>query len=247
MTPQTPETLSTIDVSEFRKVVQARRSVRKFENTPIPESIINECLDWAILAPNSSNLQPWEFLWVRTPELKQKLVEACFSQPAAATAPELVVFVAHTHKWDDVRKSLLQHYENLKPEPPKSALHYYKKLVPYVYGNGPYGFFGYIKKFLSLIAGIKRPVPREPFTKSELTTWAVKTCALACENFMLGMSAHGFDSCPMEGFDSRRVRKLLNLDSNSTPVMIISCGKRAPGGVYGPRLRLPREQVVREI
>jgi nitroreductase len=247
MTTPSHETLPPIDANEFRKVIEARRSVRKFESTPIPEGVINECLDWAILAPNSSNLQPWEFLWVRTPELKQKLVEACFSQPAASTAPELVVFVAHTHKWNDVRKSLVQHYESLKPEPPKAAIHYYKKLVPYVYANGPFGLLGYIKSLISLVVGLKRPVPREPFSRSELTTWAVKTCALACENFMLGLSAHGFDSCPMEGFDSRRVRKILNLSSTSTPVMIISCGKRAPGGVYGPRLRIPREQVVREI
>ena len=34
-----------------------------------------------------------------------------------------------------------------------------------------------------------------------------KTCALAAQTFMLAMSNEGYDTCPMEGFDSRRVKK----------------------------------------
>lgn len=40
----------------FRDLVQARRSVRKFTAEKIPDSIVHECLDLALLAPNSSNL-----------------------------------------------------------------------------------------------------------------------------------------------------------------------------------------------
>lgn len=62
-----------IDPEEFKKVVTSRRSVRVFTNTPIPEKIMNDCLDLALLAPNSSNLQPWEFHWVRTQEKRMNL------------------------------------------------------------------------------------------------------------------------------------------------------------------------------
>jgi nitroreductase len=62
--------------------------------------------------------------------------------------------------------------------------------------------------------------------------WANKSCALACENFMLGMSAHGFDTCPMEGYDSSRVKKILGLHSGDEVVMVISAGKRDQKGVY---------------
>ena len=57
------------------------------------------CLELALLAPNSSNLQPWEFYWVRSPEKKQNLVSYCLGQPAAATAQELVVAVARPDYW----------------------------------------------------------------------------------------------------------------------------------------------------
>ncbi len=64
---------------------------------------------------------------------------------------------------------------------------------------------------------------------------------------MLAFSAHGFDTCPMEGFDSRRVKKILGLPRSSTVVMAISVGKRKPEGVYGPRLRFPSEQFIFEV
>lgn len=50
-----------IDVEQFKKVVESRRSVRKFTDKPIPEDVLDACLDLALLAPNSSNLQPWTF------------------------------------------------------------------------------------------------------------------------------------------------------------------------------------------
>ena len=50
---------------EFAELVQARRSCRVYTDEPVPESIIDKCLDLALLAPNSSNLQPWKFYWVK--------------------------------------------------------------------------------------------------------------------------------------------------------------------------------------
>ena len=78
-----------VNYDEFEKVVRSRRSVRVYTDEPIPESVMRQCISLALLAPNSSNLQPWEFHWVRTPEKKAELVRLCLGQPAAATAPEL--------------------------------------------------------------------------------------------------------------------------------------------------------------
>lgn len=41
---------------EFRKLVEARRSIRKFSDEKIPDHIVEDCIDLALLAPNSSNL-----------------------------------------------------------------------------------------------------------------------------------------------------------------------------------------------
>ena len=57
----------------------------------------------------------------------------------------------------------------------------------------------------------------------------------------------GFDSCPLEGFDSRRVKKILGLPHRAVVVMAVAAGKRDPERVYGPRLRFDRELFIREI
>ena len=245
--PKYHEATAEVDVSEFRKIIQNRRSVRSFDGTPVPEKVMHECLDWALLAPNSSNLQPWEFVWVRSADKKKQLADVCLGQSAATTATEMVVCIARIDLWHQISKDILAHYEKLPVAVPKSATDYYKKIVPYVYGQDFLGILGLAKTIVSSIVGLNRPVPREPFSRSALITWATKTCALACENFMLGMTAHGFDTCAMEGFDSKRLKKLLGLNRGAIPVMVISCGKRTDGGVYGPRLRMPRERFVREI
>jgi nitroreductase len=78
-----------------------------------------------------------------------------------------------------------------------------------------------------------------------MEVWANKTVALGCENFMLSMSAHGYDTCPMEGFDEVRVKKLLKLPRKARVTMVISAGKRAKVGVYGPRVRFSKEQFIK--
>jgi nitroreductase len=77
--------------------------------------------------------------------------------------------------------------------------------------------------------------------------WAQKSTALACENYMLAMTAHGFDTCPMEGMDSVRIKRLLNLPRAAEICMVISAGKRADTGVYGPRVRFDSARFVKEV
>jgi nitroreductase len=77
---------------------------------------------------------------------------------------------------------------------------------------------------------------------------AHKSAALAAENFMISMAAIGYDTCPMEGFDSLRVKKALNLPWASEVTMVIGCGIRDEDkGVYGPRFRIPFDEVYRQL
>lgn len=235
-----------INVDEFIKVVQTRRSVRQFENGFIPEDVMNSCLDLALLAPNSSNLQPWTFYWVRSSEKKEKLVEACLSQPAARTAAELVVCVARIGTWKINQERMLEHFNQVKSVP-KQAIEYYEKIVPFIYSQGIFGLFGFFKKILFAFYGLKRPTVREPTSKSEMITWATKSTALACENLMLALRAYSYDSCPMEGYDEKRIRKILNLPKDAHVTMVIAAGKRTKFGVYGPRLRFDKKNYVKEV
>ena len=60
-----------INKEEFIKVVKSRRSVRVYNDEVVPEDVIHSCLDLALLAPNSSNLQAWKFYWVKSKEKRK--------------------------------------------------------------------------------------------------------------------------------------------------------------------------------
>lgn len=234
-----------INVEEFRKVVASRRSVRKFTDKPIPPDVLDDCLDMAMLAPNSSNLQQWEFFVVQSPDKKRQLVEACLNQNAAATAAELIVIVASTASWREHARMTLEQWP--QPSIPKIVQQYYGRLAPFYYGVGPLGSLGLIKKGIAGVSGLFKPVPRGPFSRADMRLWAAKSVALASENLMLALRAHGFDSCPMEGFDEKRVRRLLDLPRDAFVVMVLGCGERAADGVYYPRLRFDRNRFVHRV
>ena len=60
---------------------------------------------------------------------------------------------------------------------------------------------------------------------------------------MISMAAIEYDTCPMEGFDSKMVKKILGLPNAVEITMIVSCGIRDEAGVYGERFRVPFKEV----
>lgn len=239
------EPAESVDAEEFRKVVESRRSVRKFTDKKIPADVLEACLDMAMMAPSSCNLQPWEFHVVQTPDKKAKLVEACMSQNAAKTAAELIVVVARTNNWDKVAKLNLDNWPQEKM--PRHWVTFYKSGVPFTYWQGPMHAVGAVKKAFSSVAGLFTPIPRGPFTKADMRVWATKSVALAAENLMLALRAHGYDSCPMEGMDARRVSKLLKLPRDAEVVMVVGAGERADDGVYFPKVSFHRDNFVHYV
>jgi nitroreductase len=81
---------------------------------------------------------------------------------------------------------------------------------------------------------------------SDLRVVGHKSAALAAQNFMVSMAGHGYDTCPMEGFDSKKLKNLLKLPAGAEISMIIGCGIRKAEGVYGDRFRVPFEEVYKE-
>ncbi len=235
-----------INKDELSKAIQSRRSVRVFTNDPVKKSDLIECLELALLAPTSSNLQPWEFYWIKNKNKKKKLVKYCLNQSAARTAQELIVVVTRLDTWKNNKNNIID-YLNNSSDIPKSALRYYNQVVPLVYTQGAFNLFGYIKKIAIAIIGCIRPIPREPTSRADMRVWSHKTTALACENLMLSLRAYGYDSCPMEGMDSLKIKKLLYLPKSAEISMVIGIGKRAENGVYGKRFRINSDRFIKII
>ena len=58
---------------KFFEAIEKRRSIRKYSDKKVPAEVMNKAIDAALLAPNSSNMQTWQFHWVRT-EAKKKII-----------------------------------------------------------------------------------------------------------------------------------------------------------------------------
>jgi len=59
--------------ADFRAEMQRRRTVRCFSNRSVPREIIEECVLTAASAPSGANLQPWHFVGVTDPKVKQQI------------------------------------------------------------------------------------------------------------------------------------------------------------------------------
>lgn len=230
---------------DFFEVVRKRRSIRKFTPERVPEAHVRRALDAAVLAPNSSNVQTWDFHWVKNPEKKARLVDACFAQSAARTASELVVITADPAKWRRSQKALVD-WVKTADAPPVVHL-YYAKLIPVTYRWGLFNSFAILKTFASFVVGWFRPIARGPHTRGELQLVAVKSAALAAENFVLALTAQGLASCMMEGFDEVRVKRLLGLRRSTRVVMVVGIGYEGERGTWGPQFRLPNHEIIHEV
>ena len=237
------------------EAINYRRSVRVYDpEKPIQTSVVKKCIEQASLAPTSSNMQLWEFYHITNKKTIDKIAPLCFNQNAATTAQQLVVFITRKDLWKQRAKANLSHMDNtFGKDNPKSeqssrekfARNYYEKIMPFAYFDflGIAGFFKYI---MILITGLFKPIYRE-VRSSDMRVVAHKTCGLAAQTFMLSMAAEGYDTCPMEGSDTWRVKRLLNIPRSAEINMIVSCGIRKPEGVYGERFRVPFEDIYKEI
>jgi len=235
------------------KALQYRRAVRLFDpNRRIDPAEIRQCIELATLAPNSSNLQLWEFHQVCDATLKKKIAEYSFGQNAAKTADQFVVIVVRKDLWPQRAKWNIRTIKELHLDTPphladirlKEVIRYYDRLIPFLYFD-LWGIFGWIKWLFFAIVGFFRPVYRE-VTACDMRVVAHKSAALAAQSFMLLMAARGYDTCPMEGVDTCRIRKLLRLPRRAEINMVIACGIRTDKGIYGPRLRVPFAEVYHQ-
>lgn len=75
---------------EFKKVLEKRRSIRKYKNKPVPRETILEILEAARIAPSAAHRQPWHFIVVTDKKKIEKLAKSEW----AAGAPVMIVGLA---------------------------------------------------------------------------------------------------------------------------------------------------------
>jgi nitroreductase len=82
-----------------KEIIAQRRSIRRYLDKPVEREIIAECLEAARLAPSADNVQPWRFLVIDDPDLKERFSREVFSgiysvSKFAGKAPVLILILA---------------------------------------------------------------------------------------------------------------------------------------------------------
>jgi len=240
----------------LQEILEYRRSVRYFdESKELDTEKVKRCIELATLAPNSSNMQLWEFYHITDSEILKKISHACLDQNATKTAKQIVVFITRRDLHRKRSKAILEfEKENIaRYSPPekqerrwKDRQIYYNRLMPFMYSRF-FRLLGFFRKILATSISLFRPMVTS-VSESDMRVVVHKTCGLAAQTFMMAMAEIGYDTCPLEGFDSRRVQKLLKLPCSAEINMVIPCGiRKGTRGIWGERFRVPFEEVYKKI
>ncbi|MET2951274.1 nitroreductase family protein [Vibrio owensii] len=210
-------------------LIKERRSVRNFDSeVKVPGKILRECLELAKLAPNSCNMQLWEFHVVSSTDKLEAMRAACLNQKPTQGCSSLVAFVSQPRHWEDSIKANVERLEEI-PELYRSKeidhlINFYQTTVSKNYRNDRFGILGQLRKLEGFVDGFHSPTVRE-VGLADVRATVHKNNAFAMMAFMLAMKDKGFDTCVMEGIDSKRVKALLGLPNDALITAVVACGK----------------------
>jgi nitroreductase len=162
--------------------IAARRAIKRFQDTPIPDEMLHRLVQLTVAAPSSYNLQDWRIVLVQSAQQRQALAEAAFGQQQVAQAPVTFVFAADPSAWQD-EHLMNQIYQTALERGawPQKAVDYFKEAIPKFQKN----------------LGDKR---RE---------YAIKDAMIAATHTALAAQAMGLSSCFMNGWQEDQVKAVI--------------------------------------
>ncbi len=224
-----------------------RRAIKVFDAaTVIPLDLREKVLDAARHAPSSFNTQPYRVYWAESPAEKAAVAKLCLGQAPANSASALVVVVADIGSISATQQAQAcwMRKNNFSEE---HVCNYERtaRIGRLVFAPGPFGIFGAIKKTLFRLVNLCRPMGMPPCSREEIFKWATKSTSLACQNLMIAAEVLGMNTCPMEGFDGRRLLRYLGLSGRQHEVvMVIAIGRKSASYVEQPQWRRPLSATV---
>lgn len=170
--------MTSMDTVRANKALLWRYATKKFDPTKkISEVELNEVLESLRLAPSSFGLQPWKFVIVKNPSIRQELVQYAWGQRQVADASHLIVLCS-------LGQMTSSHVNSFVNDMAKS------------HGVDRTSLKGYEDMMLGFISKLS------PEAASQ---WMKDQVYIALGFLMYETAARGIDSCPMEGFDSKKV------------------------------------------
>lgn len=233
-------------MSDILDAIFNRRAVKVFEPVEINQELREQILNAARSAPSSFNMQPYKFYWVGSAEKRAAVAKLCMGQAPARTASALVVAVADIGSMPATARGQAEWMR--RSSFTETKIREYErtaKIGRILFTPGPFGVFAAIKRAIFWVFNLWMTIGMPPLSHQEVVKWATKGTSLACQNLMIAAEALGVNTCPMEGFDGRRLSQFLGLSRRyHEVVMVIAIGKKSHDYVEAPQWRRPLETTV---
>lgn len=205
------------------EVIRSRQAVRRFSQREVPLGLLQQLLDLANRAPSGFNLQPWHFIVVGDPVLRKLLSHVALDQQQVLEAPITIVFLANPDTWKTTYKKILE-LALQRGTMTEARVEKYKRATQLQFFLGPFALFGWIKSIFVVLRRLRKPTPTVVTSKQDAGHYVMAQTMLCAATFMLAAKAAGLDTCPMEGFDEYRIKKLLKIPPSMRVPIIIPIG-----------------------
>jgi nitroreductase len=223
---QTPHhsitTMTPIPSSQLLSAHQWRYAVKKFDPTKkIPAAEWATLEETLVLSPSSFGLQPWKFLVVTNPALKEQLKTASWNQAQLVEASHVVAFAVQKEISPTFVDDYIQSIATTRQQPLDAP--------------GLQGLKKVILEFLPLRPNLE---------------WNTRQAYIALGNLMTTAALLGIDSCPMEGIEAAQYDEILGLKgTNFAAVVACTLGYRAADDKYAtlPKVRFPHSQMIQHF
>ncbi|BCB02685.1 NAD(P)H-dependent oxidoreductase [Bacillus sp. KH172YL63] len=207
-----------------------RHATKEFDpDKKVTDEDFHFIMETARLSPSSFGFEPWRFVVIQSPALREKIKQAAWG--AYGKLPEashFVVILARTKKDTKYDSDYLQdHFKRVKNLPEEHMKKYLERIEQFQ------------KEDFDLLEG-ERP----------LYDWAGKQTYIALGNMMTAAAQIGIDSCPIEGFDIEKMNELLDgeglLENGSFSISVmVAFGYRVKDPA--PKSRRPYEDIVKFV
>ena len=216
------ESMPAVASESLLRQLHWRYAVKKFDPAKkIPDAQWAALEQAAVLSPSSFGLQPWKFLVIRDPQVREKLKGASWGQSQVTDASHLVIFALKTKMGEPDVQKLIDRTIELRGGTPGS-LDSYKQMM--VSSLGRMG--------------------------DQIDAWSARQVYLALGNFLTSAAMLGIDACPMEGFDPAQHNQILGLtEKGYSAVVMATAGYRAADDKYAaaPKVRFKAEDVIEHV
>ncbi|UXR69465.1 MULTISPECIES: NAD(P)H-dependent oxidoreductase [unclassified Staphylococcus] len=206
-----------------------RFASKRFDpNKKIDDKDFETILETGRLSPSSLGLEPWKFLVVQDPELRQALKPISWgAQGQLDTASHFVILLAR---------------KNVRPESP--YFQYHVREIRHMSEE-------MVSAMVEKTANFQRDNLRVYENDRALWDWASKQTYIPLGNMMTAAAYLGIDSCPIEGFQYENVAKVLAdkgyLDTDEFwPSVMVAFGYR-DAEPKREKTRRPAEEVIQWI